>query len=214
MARRYPAGWQGISRAPACHPPKPATLHQHKRWFLLTMKNRFPLAVFTLSLNASRCPHRTLWASSFGSHRQLRSLPQHPVAGFHHFFLIKTTSKQWCKVLAGSREDAPFVGSTTSTGRSASPSLHQPGSEMGRAKLSSWHRSTTKLRMAGHLLFWLKIFLPSLSSPEEQTGGFWLHLTPRSHSRSSTRHSRAAASGTSMRGCSGHFGDLLSICLL
>lgn len=130
------------------------------------MKTRFPSAVLTLPLHASRCPHRTLRASSFASRRQLRSSPQHPAAGFHQtlYFFIKITSKQWCKALAGSREDAPFVGSTTTPRRSASPSLHQPGSEMGRAKIGSWHRPKTKLRMARHLLFWLKMVLPSLSS--------------------------------------------------
>lgn len=90
----YPVGWQGISQAPACHPPKPATLCQHKRWFLLTVKNRFPSMVFTLPLNASRCPHRMFRASSFGSHRQLHSSPQHPAAGFHQTLFFNTNNLQ------------------------------------------------------------------------------------------------------------------------
>lgn len=84
------------------------------------------------------------------------------------------------------------MGNTTSTSHSACRSLHQPGSEMLNAKISSWRRPKTKLRMAGHLLFWLKMVLPSLSSPEERTGEFWLHLAPPSYSGSSTRRSRAA----------------------
>lgn len=96
-------------------------------------------------------------------------MPQHPILAFtKHLFLIKITCQQWCKVLPGNGEGAPFVGSTTSTGCSASHSLHQPSSEMRRAKTLSWHRPRTKLRVAGYFLFEPQLVLPSLSSPEER----------------------------------------------
>lgn len=83
--------------------------------------------------------------------------------GFHQTLIFnKNNMQEWCKALAGSREDAPFVGSTTSTGCLARHSLHQPSSEMGRAKVFSWHRPKTKLRMAGYFLFELQLLLSSL----------------------------------------------------
>lgn len=45
-------------------------------------------------------------------------------------------------------------------------------------------------------VFGSRCFAPA---PGVKTRGFWLHLTPHSHSGSSTKHSRAAASGTSAR---------------
>jgi len=75
---RYPAGRQGIG--PAQPPP---ALRQRLRWFLLPMKTRFPSAVFTLPLNASRCPHCTLRAV-----RAAEQLTQHPAAGFHQTLFL------------------------------------------------------------------------------------------------------------------------------
>lgn len=117
--------------------------------------------------------------------------------------------QEWCKALAGSREDAPFMGSTTSTGFLARHSLHQPSSEMGRAKVFSWHRPKTKLRMAGYFLFELQLLLSSLlfwSGPEDF--GCISHLAA---TVGAAQDLRAAASGRSRQGCSGHAGDLVSV---
>lgn len=153
MVRQW---WQGTSQAPAHHPLKPAMLHQHKQWFQLTIYEK---QVPTAGSNSA------IKRKLVSQLHKVSSLPQLPTLAFtKHFFLIKITCQEWCKALAGSREDAPSMGSTTSTGCVARHSLHQPSSEMGRAKVFSWHRPKTKLRMAGNFLFELQLFLPSLLS--------------------------------------------------
>jgi len=60
------------------------------------------------------------------------------------------------------------VGSTTSTGHSASPSLHQPGSETGRAKMSPRHRLKPHEGWPGVCCFGSGWFCPR--SPLQKSG--------------------------------------------
>lgn len=130
--------------------------HQHQQWFLLTIYEK------QLPTDGSNSVTKCKLVSPL---QKVSSLPQHlTLASTKHLFLIKVTCQEWCKAPAGSREDAPFMGSTTSTGCLARHSLHQPSREMGRAKVFSWHRPKTKLRMAGYFLFELQLVLSSLLS--------------------------------------------------
>lgn len=152
MVRQW---WQGTSQASAHHPLKPTMLHQHKHWLLLTIYEK--QAPTGGSNFAIKC-------KLVSPLHKVSSLPQHPTVAFtKYLFLITIKWQEWCKALAGSREDAPFVGST-STSCLARHSLHQPSSEMGRAKVFSWHRPKTKLRMSGYFLFEFQQFLSPLLS--------------------------------------------------
>lgn len=199
--------WQGTSQAPAQHPPKPVMLHQHKHWFLLTIyEKQVPTGG---SNSAIKCkPVSPL-------HTPEQQLAPAFHAGFHQtlHLSIKISSQGWSKALAGSRQDAPLVGSTTSTGCSARHSLHQPSSDTGRVEVSPWYRPETKLRMAEYFLFELSWFchLSPLQKSGPEDFGCISHLAA---TVGAAEDLRAVASGRSTRGCSGHAGDLVSICLL